>query len=171
MLLEHVDDLYQRHFSEIHRLCYRMVRNKEEAEDLAHEAFVNAYYHFDPDQQASFRTYIFKIARNLCLDHYKSKRYQANKRTDFVDTDLFIDESLKTNGKLLHQEIIAVLHHCLDKLTEEEKLSVRLHFIEQFAYREIADIIEKSTSTVKNRVESGLMHLRDCLRKNEIIGS
>jgi len=171
MNVENFDRLYSKHYGEIYRFCTKLVKNRQEAEDLTDEAFVKAYYHFDPDQKTLFRTFIFKIARNLCLDHYKSRKYQENECTDIMDADLFVDDSLETNGELLQQELMEILHQCLDKLTDEEKLAIRFHFIEQFAYREIADIIDKSTSTVKNRVESGLKNLKECLRENGIIGS
>jgi RNA polymerase sigma-70 factor (ECF subfamily) len=171
MNVENFDRLYADHYAEIFRFCFKMVKYRQDAEDLTNETFVKAYYHFDPGKKTSFRTFIFKIARNLCLDHYKSRKYQENECTDIMDADTFVDDSLETNGELLQRELMAVLHQCLDKLTDEEQLSIRFHFIEQLAYREIADIIDKSISTVKNRVESGLKNLKECLKENGIIGS
>jgi RNA polymerase sigma factor (sigma-70 family) len=120
MNVDNFDRLYSEHYGEICRFCAKLIKNRQEAADLSDEAFVKAYYHFDPDQKTSFRTFIFKIAKNLCPDHYKSKRYRENERTDIIDADLFVDDSRETNGELLHRELMEILHQCLDKLTEEE---------------------------------------------------
>jgi RNA polymerase sigma-70 factor (ECF subfamily) len=171
MNVDNFDRLYSEHYGEICRFCAKLIKNRQEAADLSDEAFVKAYYHFDPDQKTSFRTFIFKIAKNLCLDHYKSKRDRENERTDIIDADLFVDDSRETNGELLHRELMEILHQCLDKLTDEKQLSIRFHFIEQFTYRQIAELIDRSISTIKNRIESGLKNLKECLRENGIIGS
>lgn len=171
MNIENFDSLYSDHYSEICRFCFKRVNNQQDAEDITDESFVKAFYNYDPRHKTSFRTFIFKIAKNLCLDFYKSKRYKDKERTATIDADLLVDDSLKTNGELLQQEILNALYRCLDKLEDEEQLSIRLYFVEQFTYQEIADIIEKSTNTAKNRVESGLKNLKKCLRKKGIIDS
>ena len=171
MEIENFNRLYHKHYGEICRFCAAIVNNNKEAEDITNQAFVKAYYHFDLDKKTSFRTFIFKIAKNLCHDYFKSRRYHENDRTDTIATDQYVDDSLVTNGALLHQELMTVLYQCLDKLEHEQKLCIRFHFIEQFTYREIADISECSISTVKNRIESGLKNLKKCLRENSIIDS
>lgn len=171
MKLPDFDSLYSEHYPEICRFCFKRLGNQEDAEDLTDESFVKAYLYFDSNRNTSFRTYIFKIAKNLCLDHYKSKRHRQKTRTHTFNADLLIDHSLKTNGDVLQQEILNALYQCLDNLGEQEQLAIRFHFIEQFAYREIADIIGRSISTVKNRIESGLKNLQICLQKKGIIGS
>ena len=171
MKLQDFDSLYFKHYPEICRFCFTKLGNHEEAEELTDESFVKASLSYESSRKTSFRTYIFKIAKNLCLDHYKSKRYHEQNRTDTIDLDLLMDDSQKTNGDVLQQEILNALYQCLDKLGHEEELAIRLHFIDQFAYREIADIIGRSISTVKNRIESGLKNLQVCLKQKGIIGS
>ena len=171
MKIEDFARFYDDHYAEIFRFCFKMVKYRQDAEDLTDETFVKAFYNYDPNHKTSFRTFIFKIAKNLCLDFYKTKKYKEKERTVIIDADLMADDFLETNGDLLQQENLNALYQCLDKLEDEEKLSIRFYFIEQLTYREIANILEKSTSTIKNRVDSGLKNLKKCLRKNGIVDS
>lgn len=167
MSLDEIEKLYANHYPEIFRFCYRMIKNKQDAEELANETFVKAYFHFDSSLKTSFRTYIFKLAKNLCIDHRRSKRYKQTEITNSLTDDILI----KPNNDLQQKEQLEMLEHCLDKLKEEERIAIRLNYIEGFVYKDIADIIGKSISTVKNRIEAGLKNLKTCLEKNGIIDS
>lgn len=63
--------LYQH---KLYQICYRMLGNKQEAEDIAQEAFVRAYINlhtFDPKRK--FSTWLYRIATNLCIDRIRKK--------------------------------------------------------------------------------------------------
>ena len=167
MSLDEIEKLYDNHYPEIFRFCSRMIKNKQDAEELANETFVKAYFHYDSSLKTSFRTYIFKLAKNLCIDHRRSKRQKQTEITNSLTDDILIE----LNNEFQQKEQLEMLDYCLDKLKAEEKIAIRLSYIEGFVYKDIAEIIDKSISTVKNRIEAGLTDLKKCLEKNGIINS
>jgi len=66
MNIKNFDRFYAAYYAEIFRFCFTRIKNRQEADDLTDEAFVKAYYNFNPCKKTSFRTFIFKIAKNLC---------------------------------------------------------------------------------------------------------
>lgn len=163
------EELFHQYFAKICRYCFYYVRNQQDAEELGLEAFVKAYCSFDPAQQVKFPAFIFKIAHNLCLDFFKSRRYHQHQRTFALeDDDSWIDPSPDADGELSQKELLAVLYRCLDNLTAESHL-LNLYYLEGFTYREIAAILNKSINTAKSRIETGIKHLKACLQKNGIL--
>ena len=65
-------NLYQH---KLYQICYRMLGNKQEAEDIAQEAFVRAYINLHSyDQKRKFSTWLYRIATNLCIDRIRKKK-------------------------------------------------------------------------------------------------
>ncbi|EDW5948401.1 sigma-70 family RNA polymerase sigma factor, partial [Salmonella enterica subsp. enterica serovar Enteritidis] len=64
--------LYQH---KLYQVCYRMLANKQESEDIAQEAFVRAYMNLHTfDQKRKFSTWLYRIATNLCIDRIRKKK-------------------------------------------------------------------------------------------------
>ena len=64
--------LYQH---KLYQVCYRMLGNKQESEDIAQEAFVRAYMNLHTfDQKRKFSTWLYRIATNLCIDRIRKKK-------------------------------------------------------------------------------------------------
>lgn len=168
MGIENIDVLYSSHFPEIFRYCYNLIKNKEEAEDISEESFVNAYYHYDPTKQTSFRTYIYRIAENRCKDYFRSKKYKQSKSTVSLYEIPVTFSTINPNTEIEKHELLEIFYKCLDQLKVEEKQSIKLYHIDNFTLQEITQIIGKSINTVRNRMNSGLKKLKICLKKKGV---
>ncbi len=168
MSIDNFDEFYFSHYSEIFRYCQRLIQSREDAEDLTETAFIKAYYHFDPHRNASFRTFIFLIATNLCKDFRKSIQFKLRRQKVSIDEPT-VQESVQAHDCAAEdQEIIWAIHHCLDRLPLEEQICIRLYYVEGFTLEEIAEIIGKSANTVKNRLKAGITKLKICLEQHQI---
>jgi RNA polymerase sigma-70 factor (ECF subfamily) len=154
---ENFGELYEQHHPEIFRFCRRILRNYDNAEDAAEATFVKAYFHlekFDP-MKASFRTWIFRIAGNECLDRIRKWKDQP------------LDETVPSENNLTDesQDIQRIVNECLDRLEEGERAPFVLYHLEGFTYEEIAGIMKTSLSTARNRVKSAERNMKACLEK------
>ena len=162
------DELYTRHYAEIFRFCCRIIGDREDAKELTSETFVKAYFHYDPSQKTSFRTYIYRIAKNICIDFQRSRVYKQKKRTDNISETFFPHSPTSKRDQLEQDEEMTALYDCIDKLKNEEKIAVRLYHIEEFTLQGIAEILAKSINTVKNRIKAALANLQKCLQRKGI---
>jgi RNA polymerase sigma-70 factor (ECF subfamily) len=149
----------------------RMTGSRYEAEDLAQEAFVRAYFalrSYDP--QYKFSTWLFKIATNLCINHLKKRRrwlhvddYQDEDGKPawiLPDTRSYCNPTSATGQRELQEQI----GQALDQLPAVYKTVIVLRHIHGLSYQEIADVTGLPIGTIKSRLGRGRCKLTDLLK-------
>ncbi len=149
----------------------RMTGNRYEAEDLAQEAFVRAYFALSSyDPQYKFSSWLYKIATNLCLNYLKKRRrwvhvddYQdKDGRPAWVlpDTRAYGDPAKSVDCQELQREI----QQAIDRLPGVYRTVVVLRHLHGLSYQEIADVTEVPIGTVKSRLGRGRSRLMALLQ-------
>ena len=154
--------LLQRYRTPLVNFLYRMVRAREEAEDLAQEVFLRVYRaRKDYVPSAKFTTWLFRIATNLALNSVRDNRHQrmevsldAPVTIDAEDGDekpLDIAEKHPNIEQYMVEEARKkMIRHAIDKLPEKQRPAVLLHKYQELDYGDIAKILECSESALKS---------------------
>ena len=139
-------------------LVGRYLRDQDEVQDVAQEAFIKAYRalpRFRGD--SAFYTWLYRIAMNTAKNHLVS-RSRRPPDTD-VDVDMeegFHQESLSDmvnpENSLATDQLEAVVYKAIDDLAEDLKVAVTLREFEGLSYEEIADVMECPVGTVRSRI-------------------
>lgn len=166
-----LDELYKRYSKKLFIFCRQMIFNssQQDAEDLVQNTFfrvIKAADRFNP-HRALFRTWLFTIARNLCLDELKKKQHHKNISMEkfHPSSEILVDHANNPEEELYQQKKLSAVNECLENLDNiEEKQAVLLYFISGKVFREIGQIINKSTRTAKNKVDSAIAKIRICLK-------
>jgi RNA polymerase sigma-70 factor (ECF subfamily) len=152
----------------IFNLLFKMVRNKEETEDLVQEAFIKAFTALPSfNEEYAFSTWLYKIAINNCIDHMRKKRlktYSMNKPVQSKDGELgreFPDSSMSPDRNILNDEKTRLIDSAIAELPENYKIAIVLRHSEEKSYEEIAEILEIPLGTVKARI----FRAREMLKK------
>lgn len=152
----------------IFNLLFKMVRNKEETEDLVQEAFMKAFSALPSfNEEYAFSTWLYKIAINNCIDHMRKKRlktYSINKPVQSKDGELdreFPDTSMSPDREILNEERSHIIESAIDDLPENYKVAIILRHSEEKSYEEIAEILNIPLGTVKARI----FRAREMLKK------
>jgi RNA polymerase sigma-70 factor (ECF subfamily) len=150
------DELMTRHQRSVFRLCLRFAKNHDDALDLTQEVFIKAFERlvgFRGD--ARFRTWIYRVAVNHCLNWVKK-----NSR-EFVEvTENTGSVRPSVDGALLRGERRAIVSNLIEMLPPKQKVIFRLRMQENLSYEEIAAIVGRSVSTVKSSVFFAMTKLR-----------
>lgn len=171
--------LMRRYQLRIYNACYRMLGNKEEAEDIVQDTFMKIHQGIDGFRnEATVSAWVFRIAHNLSIDHLRTrgrkKREIAiipllNLRSIF-DGESVISEvqevadlSLEPGRKLDLKEESAVLEASLAEIPETQRAVLILHDIEGLNYQDIAEIVGTSIGTVRSRLHYGRIKLKELL--------
>lgn len=156
----------------IYSLIYRMVRNREEAEDLVQEAFVKAFSSLSSfNANYAFSTWLYKIAINNCIDYLRRKKlktYSMDKPIRSQDGELsreFPDVSMSPDRALLAKERSTLIEHAIDDLPEKYRIVIILRHSEERSYEEIADLLSIPLGTVKARIFRAREMLKKKLKK------
>ena len=164
--------LLQRYRTPLVNFLYRMVRAREEAEDLAQEVFLRVYRaRKDYVPSAKFTTWLFRIATNLALNSVRDNRYQrmevsldAPVTTDAEDGD---EKTLDVAEKhpnieqhLIEEARRKMIRQAIEKLPEKQRAAVLLHKYQELDYGEISKILECSESALKSLLFRAYQTLR-----------
>lgn len=158
-------NLYQH---KLYQICYRMLGNKQEAEDIAQEAFVRAYTNLHTfDQKRKFSTWLFRIATNLCIDRIRKKKPDYYLDAEVAGTEgldmysqIAADEQLPEE-QLEQLEMQERIQYEISRLPEKYRSVIVLKYIEELSLQEIGEILDMPLGTVKTRIHRG----REALRK------
>lgn len=153
--------------------CYRIVCNRETAEDLTQEVFVEVYRSVNMFRgESALSTWIYRIAVSKSLDYLKS---QKRKKRFAVVKSIFdsgmINEHPKTSesetpGKYLdNEERIKVLTSALEKLSENQRIAFTLSKNDEMSNKDIADVLDVSVSSVESLIHRAKTKLRKILYK------
>jgi RNA polymerase sigma-70 factor (ECF subfamily) len=138
---------------------------------------ITAARRFNPGK-ASFRTWVFRIARNRCVDFARrrgkvkftplgSGAGQDDQENSLEDT--IMDDRANVEEALINASAIEAVRKCIDGLqNDQEKHAIVLYYMAGKVYREIGEIIGKSTSMAKNRVKSAQEKVKRCLERKGI---
>ena len=161
-------EILKRYRTPLYNLLFRMVRNKMETEDLVQEAFIKAFGSLATfNDEYAFSTWLYKIAINNCIDHFRKKRlktFSLDKPIDSKDGEIkreFPDPTYQPDNTLLSKEKDKLIEEAIQNLPEKYRISIVLRHTEDKSYEEISQILNIPLGTVKARI----FRAREMLKK------
>lgn len=157
------------HFQQrIYQHCFRMLRNRHDAEDIAQEAFIRAYINIDRyDEKRKFTTWLYRIATNLAIDRIRKRKpdYYLDAEIKGAEelnlySNLAVDDILPEE-KVIQLEQETYIHTAIAELPRKYRLTIMLFYIDGFVLKDISQILDIPIGTVKTHLHRG----REALRK------
>lgn len=161
--------LVERYQSLVYTIALRMVRDRTEAEDLAQDVFLKAYRTLgDFREEASFKTWICKIATNRCID-WKRKHGVRQERTAQVEEAAWIPDTSveRPEQALVRRETQAEVRKLIDEMPEKYRTILILYHFQNMSYQDIAEDQQISPRTVETRLYRAKQMMRTALRGGE----
>ncbi len=164
-------ELVELYKDKVFQICYRMLGNRHEAEDIAQEAFIRAFVNIETfNQKRKFSTWLFRIATNLCIDRIRKKKPDY-----FLDAEVAGTEGLTMYSQVAadvqlpedeveNMELQETIQLEISKLPEKYRSVIVLKYIEELPLQDISEILDLPLGTVKTRVHRGREALRKQLR-------
>jgi len=164
-------ELYEEYMPKVYRHIYYRVNNTQVAEDLTSTAFEKALTNFGKfsSDRASFSTWIFSIARNVVIDHYRvqGRRRQILSLEETTEADQVVSGDLSPEEELLKSEERQRLQVCLAGLSHEEQEIISLKFGAELTNRQIAKMLGLSESNAGTKLYRAVRKLRDSFEEPE----
>lgn len=164
-------ELIGRYERPVFSLIYRLVRDRERAEDLSQETFIkvlNALDRYDPSYK--FSSWIFKIAHNTALDQLRKKEpdtlsldgspHAETAAEAEASTVTVASDEPSPEDYAAHRELSGVLDQAISKLRPEYRTAIVLCHLEGRPYEEIAEIMDVPLGTVKTYIHRARHELR-----------
>ncbi len=155
------ESLFERHFEPVARFFRNKLGAAEAADDLIQLTFLGAVEGRDRFRgDSSFRTYLFGVARNVLLKHYRSRSRDGARHVDFEATALH-DLEPSPSAVLARDHEQKLLLQSLRQIPLESQIALELHYWEGMTAREIGDTLDLPLGTAKTRIRRAKQQLAE----------
>ncbi|MDI7740807.1 sigma-70 family RNA polymerase sigma factor [Lysinibacillus fusiformis] len=158
---ESANKLVKKYYKEIFAFVYKQSFDEQLALDLTQEVFIRmlqSISNFDP-KRAAFRTWLYRIASNHCIDYFRSKSFQAVKQTIYVE-EIEIDGIDDVIEQVETKEQLVKVNELLLKFDSELQQIVRYKVFLELTFQEISSLMNLPESTVKTKYYAVIKKLR-----------
>jgi RNA polymerase sigma-70 factor (ECF subfamily) len=155
------EELVEKYKQPVFNMIYRTLPDAAEAEDLAQSVFIQVYKAAHRYRvEAKFTTWLFTIARNLCLNEI---RRRSRHRADSLDATVSQEDdapsrqfedvrSVAPPDRLIQDELVAKVSEALQDLPENQRTALMLYQEQEKSYEEIAEVLDCSLSATKSLI-------------------
>ncbi|HEX9617051.1 MAG TPA: sigma-70 family RNA polymerase sigma factor [Anaerolineales bacterium] len=156
----------------VYNQAYRVLGEKQAADDATQEAFISAYNNLRSYRGGSFRAWLLRIVTNASYDELRRRKRRPTTPLEPLDDageELESPHWLADQGELPEEsaervELAIAIQKCIDQLPAEFRAVVALVDVQGMDYSEVAEVIGKPLGTVKSRLARARGRLRDCLQ-------
>jgi RNA polymerase sigma-70 factor (ECF subfamily) len=154
------DELVRRYQIKILDLCYKMLKNYDDARDIAQEVFLKAYRNINKFYgRSKFSTWLYRIAVNTCLNFIKKQRPTEEIKEEILE--MAKDNPVQRyKNKRIREEI----YGAVARLPNVQKMVFTLRALEEMPYQEISEILKKPLSTVKVDYHLAVKNMKNYLK-------
>jgi RNA polymerase sigma factor (sigma-70 family) len=152
--------LYNQYAKAMYNLAYRIVNNREDAEDMLQESFIECFRNIGGFRfESTFGAWLKKIVVNRCINHIRKKKI-----------DLILFDTLPPTAEEENEEIIydtREIFRGIEKLPDGYRIILTLYLLEGYDHSEIAQILGISESTSKSQYSRAKEKLKNILSKKQ----
>lgn len=167
------DELVTKYRTRVYAMIYQMVRNEQDAWDLAQDGFFKAWKSLDKFRfQSSFYTWLYRIVTNVSIDWLRKKQVRAEGEFDEsqIQPDIEPTADITPKGEVSPErqmergELRERLDAAIGRLSPEHRQVILLKEIDGLQYHEIAEVVDCSIGTVMSRLFYARKKLQAMLR-------
>lgn len=152
----------------VYNTCFGYVRNEMTAQDLAQEVFIEVFRSISQfNKKSQLSTWIYRIAVNKCLDHIRymsrDKRSAAELRLEDAEHYDVKDSDYNPAARIQKAQQAEILHAQLAKLAESQRTALVLCNFEGLSYKEAAEVMEVSVSSIESLLFRAKKRLKELL--------
>lgn len=162
--LEVLGELYNKYMHLVYGVCFNYFKDEEPSKDAVMQIFEELVSKLRIHQVQNFKSWLHVLTRNHCLMALRksSRNPTVTMEDNFVENSDFvhldIDDTKETQ--------LTIMEKCMETLSEEQRISVDLFYLQEKCYKEVADITGYDMLKVKSYIQNGKRNLKICIEKN-----
>ncbi|MFM8832898.1 MAG: RNA polymerase sigma factor [Cytophagales bacterium] len=157
-------ELFQRYTSLLYGLCLKYLKDRDDAKDAVMQLFEKLATTLQKHEVDNFKSWLYVTARNHCLMQLRAGK---GKKTEGISADLM------ESNPLLHledesemEQNLTKLENCIALLVADQQKCVRLFFLAEKCYKEVAEETGFDMNQVKSYIQNGKRNLKICMERN-----
>ncbi|MBR4296673.1 MAG: sigma-70 family RNA polymerase sigma factor [Bacteroidaceae bacterium] len=168
------DILLERYKDRLYSYILYNVRNADVAEDIFQETFVKVIITIRDGrytESGKFFSWVTRIAHNLVIDFFRREKGENTISTDETEVDLLNNAKLaerSAQGAIDSEQTLVDLHLLINKLPQEQREVVHMHYFQEMTFKEIAEEKGISINTALGRMRYGILNMRKMANKFDL---
>ena len=156
--------LYNKYMHLVFGVCVNYLKDEEAGKDAVMQIFEELIGKLKVHEVQNFKSWLHVLTRNHCLMAIRknSKNETVSLEDAFVENTDFVHLDMDDTK----ESKLSVMEKCMDKLPEEQKVTVDLFYLQEKCYREVADITGYDMLKVKSYIQNGKRNLKICIERN-----
>lgn len=175
LLLEYADSgdlevlgvLYDRYIHLVYGVSLKYLKDREESKDVVMSIFEKLISDLKKHEVKNFKSWLHVITKNFCLMKLRSSKNSLEDSNSEIISQKSMEFAIHEHHEdgTLEDDLI-LLENCIEELKEEQQISVRLFFIEQKCYRDVASATGFKEKKVKSYIQNAKRNLKLCVEKH-----
>ena len=161
--------LYDQFHKDVFQFLIYLVKDRSTAEDLSHEVYIRAIKSYEKFRKdASEKTWLFAIAKNVAIDHFRKLSVRSKHSLDFFDweTEQLSSPQQSPEQNALFNEQTKQLFEALEQCSGDQKMVIILRYIQQLSIQETAEVLNWTESKVKTTQHRAIHKLKLLLEEH-----
>jgi RNA polymerase sigma-70 factor, ECF subfamily len=161
--MEAFEEIYHLHHKRVYSLCFRMLQNTSDAEDLTQQVFIQLFRKLHTFRgESSFTTWLHRMTVNQVLMHFRRRVVKTEKTTEDGETPIRIVSGTENPSRMALIDRIA-LNQAIGQLPAGYRLVFILHDVEGFEHEQIGKMLGCAVGTSKSQLHKARQRLRQLL--------
>jgi RNA polymerase sigma-70 factor (ECF subfamily) len=166
--LDFLGRLYEPYMHLVYGVCVKYLKDREAARDATMQIFEKLVTELLRRDVENFRPWLYVLVKNHCLMTLRAEKSQNLHKQKLMDnTEIFMesDNGLHPND-MTQEATVAALKNCIEQLKASQKECVKLFYLEEKCYQEIAVASGLEINMVKSHIQNGKRNLKICLESH-----
>ncbi len=167
--LEPLGQLFEKYMHLVYGVCLKYLKDREESRDAAMQVFELLIEKAGKQEIVNFRAWLYVLTKNHCLMKLRSQKSEDEKHKKLMEEgQLFMESAYAThhNDEPDMEKDLALLRKCIKELKKEQQECVKLFYLEEKPYREIAAQLGLGLNKVKSHIQNGKRNLKNCMENH-----
>jgi RNA polymerase sigma factor (sigma-70 family) len=163
--IEELGELYNRYMELVYGVCLKYMKEPEDAKDCVINIFEELVDKLKKYEVENFKGWLYQLAKNHCLMKLRSKKKQPLT----VDIEVMhLHENIHLDGVPDKEKHLIVMENCIEQLPGEQKQAIRLFYLQEKCYKEIAEITNTDINKIRSFIQNGRRNLKICMEKQAL---
>lgn len=160
-----VSELFGRYTTMMFGVCLKYLRDRDDSRDAVMQLFEKLPQALKTHEIANFKSWLYVTTRNHCLMQIRAKK---GKKTEEIDAQVVENDFLvHLEGEPELENDLTRLEKCIQQLADEQQTCVRMFYLEEKCYKDIAALTGFDLNKVKSHIQNGKRNLKICMEKND----
>ncbi|MBI3302933.1 MAG: sigma-70 family RNA polymerase sigma factor [Deltaproteobacteria bacterium] len=161
-----LDHLYERYQTVVYHFALRILNNRESAEEVVHDVFWQVWREAEryDAQRGSVGAWLATLARSRAIDALRARRGHSAAEDDIAERPVATDSADNPEEIASLEQRAVLVRSALESLPADQRATLELAFFSGLTHMEIAEQLAEPLGTVKTRIRSAMLRLRERLR-------